>query len=72
MQNRCTNNSLLSHDKTISSLLELVDHVLSISEYVLEKQLLLILMKNIHKGGVPTRPFFEYREKKTDLGEKSP
>ena len=34
---RCTNNSLLSRDKTISSLLELIGHVLSISEYVLEK-----------------------------------
>ena len=29
---RCKNNSLLSRDKTISSLLELIDHVLSISE----------------------------------------
>ena len=28
----CKNNSLLSHDKTISSLLELIGHVLSISE----------------------------------------
>ena len=34
---RCTDNSLLSRDKTISSLLELIGHVLSISEYVLEK-----------------------------------
>ena len=32
---RCANNS--SHDKTISFLLELIDQVLSISEYVLEK-----------------------------------
>ena len=47
---RCTNNSLLSRDKTISSLLELIDHMLSISEYVLEKQLLSILMKNLHKS----------------------
>ena len=30
---RCTNNSLLSRDKTISSLLELIGQVLSISEY---------------------------------------
>ena len=34
---RCANNYLLSCDKTISSLLELIGHVLSISEYVLEK-----------------------------------
>ena len=34
---RCTNNSLLSRDKAIPSLLELIYHVLSISEYVLEK-----------------------------------
>ena len=48
---RCTNNSLLSCDKTISSLLELVGHVLSISEYVFEKhQLLSILMKNLRKA----------------------
>ena len=33
---RCSNNSLLSRDKTISSLLELIGHVLLISEYVLE------------------------------------
>ena len=32
-----TNNYLLSYEKTISSLLELIDHVLPISEYVLEK-----------------------------------
>ena len=37
---RCTNNSLLSRDKTSSSLLELIDHVLLISEYVLEKHLI--------------------------------
>ena len=36
--------------KTISSLLDLIDHMLLISEYVLEKQLLLILMKNLHKA----------------------
>ena len=43
----CANNFLLSRDKTISSLLELIGHVLSISEYVLEKrELLSILMKN--------------------------
>ena len=30
---RCTNNSLLSRDTTISSLIELIYHVLSISEY---------------------------------------
>ena len=34
---RCTNNSLLLRDKTISFLLELIDHMLAISEYVLEK-----------------------------------
>ena len=34
---RCTNNYLLSHDNTISSLLELINHMLSISEYALEK-----------------------------------
>ena len=34
---RFTNNSLLSRDKTISSLLELICQVFSISEYVLEK-----------------------------------
>ena len=32
-----THNSLLSRDKTISLLLELIDHMLSISEYVFEK-----------------------------------
>ena len=48
---RGTNNSLLSRDKTIFSLLELIGHVLSISEYVLGKNLLLsILMKNLHKA----------------------
>ena len=36
---RCTNDSLLSRDKTIFSLLELIDYVLSISEYVMEKPL---------------------------------
>ena len=47
----CTNNSLLSRDKTISSLLELISHVLSISEYVLETHSLLsILMKNLQKA----------------------
>ena len=46
----CTNNSLLSSDKTISFLLELIYHVLSISEYVLEKYLLLsTLMENLQK-----------------------
>ena len=34
---RWANNSLLPGDKTISFLLELIYHVLSISEYVLEK-----------------------------------
>ena len=34
---RFTNNSLLSRDTTISSLLELTGHVLLTSEYVLEK-----------------------------------
>ena len=44
---RCTNNTLLSCDKTISFLLEFICHVLSISKYVLEKhELLSILMKN--------------------------
>ena len=33
---RCTNNSLLSRDKTISCLLELIVHLHLISEYVLE------------------------------------
>ena len=43
------NNSLLSCDKIISSLLELIDHVLSISEYVVKKHWVLsILMKNLH------------------------
>ena len=37
---RCTNNSLQSRDKIISSLLELIGYVLSISEYVLEKHLI--------------------------------
>ena len=47
---RCTNNSLLLLDKTISCLRELIDHVLSISEYVWEKHWLLsILMKNLNK-----------------------
>ena len=46
---RWTNNSLLSRDKIIFFFLELIYHVLSISEYVLEKQLLSILMKNLHK-----------------------
>ena len=35
---RCTNNYLLSRNKTISSLLILIDHVLPISDYVLEKR----------------------------------
>ena len=30
---RCANNSLISRDKTISSLAELIGHVLSILEY---------------------------------------
>ena len=48
---RCTINSLLSRDKTISFFLELTYHVLSISEYVLEKYYLRsILMKNLHKA----------------------
>ena len=34
---RCKNNSLLSRDKTISSLRELIDYVLSISGYISEK-----------------------------------
>ena len=34
---RLLNSSLLSRDKTISFLLDLTDHVLLISEYVLEK-----------------------------------
>ena len=47
---RYTNNSLLSRQKTIASLLELIDHVLSISEHVLEKHYLLsIFTKNLHK-----------------------
>ena len=33
---RCPNNYLLSRDKAISSSLELIDHMLSISEYVLK------------------------------------
>ena len=37
-------------DKTIFLLSELINHVLSISEYVLEKQLLSSLMKNLHKA----------------------
>ena len=37
---RRTINSLLSNDKTISSLLELIGHVYSISEYVFEKTLI--------------------------------
>ena len=46
----CTNNSLLSRDKTISSLLKFIDHVLSIYEYFLGKHWLLsILIKNLHK-----------------------
>ena len=49
---RCTNNSLLSRDKT--SLLELIGHIISISEYVLEKHLLLsILMKNTNMVSTP-------------------
>ena len=48
---RCTNNSLLSRDKAISSLLELNGHVFSISEYLLEKHWLLsILMKNLQNA----------------------
>ena len=45
-----TNNSLLSRDKTTSFLLELIDRVLSISEHVLEKHLLSIFIKNLHKA----------------------
>ena len=48
---RCTNNSLLSRDKKVSSLLESISHVPSISEYVLEKSWLLsIMMKNLNKA----------------------
>ena len=47
---RCSNNSLLSRDKSISSLLDLIGHVLLVSEYVLEQHsLFAILMKNLHK-----------------------
>ena len=42
--------SLLLHDKTISSFLQLIGQVLSISEHALEKQLLSILMENLHKA----------------------
>ena len=46
---RCTNNYLQSRDKTISSLPKLIYHVLSISEYTLEKhKLVLVLMNNLH------------------------
>ena len=45
---RCTNNSLLSHDNTVSSLLELIYYMLSISEYILKKQLLSILIKKTY------------------------
>ena len=41
---------LLSRGKTIYFLLELIYHVLSISEYVLEKHLISILIKNLHKA----------------------
>ena len=34
---RCTNNSLALCDEIASSLLELIDHVLSVSGYVLER-----------------------------------
>ena len=46
----CTNNSLLSRDKKISYLLELIGYVLLISEYVFKKTLTAfeILMKNLH------------------------
>ena len=49
---RCTNNFYYYvSEKTISSLLELIDHVLWISEYVSEKHWLLsILIKNLHKA----------------------
>ena len=36
---RCSSNSLLSRDKTISSLLDLIGHMFLISEYVLEKHI---------------------------------
>ena len=45
------NNSLLLRGKTFFSFLELIDHVFSISEYVLEKLWLLsILIKNLRKA----------------------
>ena len=51
LSKRWTNNSLLSCDKTISCLLELIGHVFSISEHVLEKQWLLpTLRKSLHKA----------------------
>ena len=37
LRKRCTNNSLLSRDKKISSLLELIGHVRSVSVYALDK-----------------------------------
>ena len=36
-EKRCTNNYLLSRDKTMPFLIELIYHVLSTSKYVLEK-----------------------------------
>ena len=42
--------SFLLYDKTISSFLQLIGQVLSISEHALEKQLLSILMENLHKA----------------------
>ena len=47
---RCSNNSLLSRNKSISFLLGLIGHVLLISEYILQKQLLSLLMKNLNKA----------------------
>ena len=45
---RCSNNSLLSRDKLSFSLLDLIGHVLLISECL--GKLLSILMKNLHKA----------------------
>ena len=45
------NSSLMSRNNTIYSFLELIFHVLWISDYILVKYMLLsILMKNLHKG----------------------
>ena len=53
---RWTNNSLLSRDKTFYFLLELIYHVLSISEYILEKGIIKPCTHPHSPPPTPTQP----------------